>query len=323
MSRVLYGSQIRTFELAKNLNIQLVHSDTKTRMLKYIRSAATLARHKDVILFGSRSRFFDQLFFRTLKKYGISIIYDVADLPHLQNHYFWGTAIDANLARRFYSLISLADTLILVSSSARNLLTPHEVANRKTLIVPNGSDPDFFKATPLQTETKVLLYVGGYAVARGVDDLVAAFNILSKKYSDIRLRLVGQNMPLKFQSDRVSVERDKTYKDMPRVYRESYLFIIPHRRNPYMDAALPVKLFDAMSSARPIIVTDCAEMKRIVEKEKCGVVTHDSSESLAQGIEFLIQKPQLAEEMGKRGRHALAKRHSWKCRAETIKKGLV
>jgi glycosyltransferase involved in cell wall biosynthesis len=188
--------------------------------------------------------------------------------------------------------------------------------------VPNAADPSFFKATSLQTNIKTLLYVGGYASARGVDDLVTAFNILKKKYLDIRLRLVGANMPLKFKSDRTSVERDKTYKDMPKVYAESYLCIVPHKRNPYMDAALAVKLFDAMASARPMVVTDCVETKRLVEKEKCGLAAHDNSSSLAEAMEYLILNPQIAKEMGNRGRDAVVKRHSWKHRAEAIKKGL-
>jgi glycosyltransferase involved in cell wall biosynthesis len=322
LSRVLYGSHIRTFELAKNLNIQLIHSRTQTRMLKYIRSLPTLSRHKDILLFGNRGRFFDDLLFHVLKSNGARIIYDVADLPHLQNFYFEEGTIDANLARRFYSLISLADVLIFVSQFASSLLDQHILGTKRILIVPNASDPGFFKVTPLQTKVKTLLYVGGYASARGVDDLVTAFSVLKKKHRNIRLRLVGANMPTRFESDRILVERDKIYRDMPVVYAESYLCIVPHKKNPYMNAALPVKLYDAMASARPLVVTDCLEIKNAIEKEKCGLVAHDDPSSLAETIEHLILNPRVAEEMGAHGREAVEKRHSWKHRAETIKEDL-
>jgi glycosyltransferase involved in cell wall biosynthesis len=282
-----------------------------------------VSRHRDILLFGSRGRFFDKLFLSALKSTGTRIIFDVADLPHLQNFYFDGGSIDLGLARRFYSLINLAKMLIFVSESAPSLLRPHSLGNKRTLIVPNASDPGFFKTTPLQTTTKILLYVGGYAFTRGVDDLVAAFNDLKKKYSDITLKLVGANMPSRFESDRILVERDKVYKDMPKVYAQSYLCVVPHRRNPYMDAALPVKLYDAMASARPLVVTDCVETKNLVEEEECGIVARNSEpSSLAETIEYLVLNPRIAEEMGNRGRDAVIKGHSWKHRAEAIRKDL-
>lgn len=322
LSRVLYGSHIRTVELSKSLNIHLINSSTKTRWLKYVKATPTIMRHKDVLLFGSRGRFFDTIFFRAMRAYGARITYDVADLPHLQNFYFWGGAIDERLARRFHSLVNLAEILIFVSPSAPNLSEPHALRDKKTIIVPNASNPDFFVPIPRRQKTKIILYVGGYAVARGVDDLVAAFNVVKKTRADVRLRLVGVNMLSTFVSERVSVEKDKTYRDMPKVYGESYACIIPHRRNPYMDAALPVKLFDTMAAARPVIVTDCVEVKRLVEEEKCGLVARTNPDSLAEAIGYLVENPLIAQEMGVRGRKAVLDRHSWKHRAQTIKEGL-
>ncbi|MDH5753976.1 MAG: glycosyltransferase family 4 protein [Candidatus Bathyarchaeota archaeon] len=318
LSRILYGSHIRISELTKNLNIPLIHSRTHTRMLKYLKSMPELWRHKDILLFGSRGRFFDNLSLGILKSHGTRIIYDAADIPHLQNFYFGDGVIDTNLARRFYSLVNLADVLVIISKSALSLFKQDALKSKSVIIVPNASDPSFFNAVPIQTNTKTLLYVGGYAFARGVDDLVAAFNILKKKYSEIKLRLVGANIPLKFKSDRILVEHDKIYKDMPKAHAESYLCIVPHKKNPYMDAALPVKLFDAMASARPVVVTDCVEAKNLVENEKCGLASRDNPRSLAEAIEYLMLNPKVAEEMGTRGREAVLKRHSWKYRAETI-----
>ena len=322
ISRVLYGTHIRIFELAKNLNIQLVHSPTQKRVLKYIQSLPRLRRNQDVLLFGSRGRIFDTLFFNSLKMKSARIIYDVADIPHLQNFYFGNSSIDVNLYRRFYALVNLADTLIFVSESAPSLVRKDALKKKRMIIVPNGSDPSFFLPTDLEKNRKTILYVGGYAPARGVDDLVSAFNDLKKKHQEINLRLVGANIPFQLKSERVSVEHDKIYKDMPKIHQESYMCIIPHKRNPYMDAALPVKLFDAMASGRPVVVTDCLETKNFVGTEKCGIVSHDDSRSLNEAIEYLLVNTRVAQEMGKKGREAILKRHSWKHRAETMKHSL-
>lgn len=322
LSSVKFGSHIRMSELAKNLSIPLVYSRTQTRISKYLEYAPELLRHNDMLLFGSRPRFFDNLAIAFLKECGIRIIYDAADLPHLQNFYFAGGVINPSLERKLYSLVNFSNVLVIISESARNLFKKEAIKKKRVLIIPNASDPQFFKPSPNESRMKTILYVGSYAPARGVDDLVSAFQKLENKYKDICLRLIGVNMPLRFRSNRISVECDKIYSDMPRIHSESFLCVIPHKRNPYMNAALPVKLFDAMAAAKPLVVTDCPEVRNLVEKEKCGIVAHDNPDSLAEAIEDLLLNSETAEEMGHRGREAIIKRHSWKHRAMALKESL-
>lgn len=157
---------------------------------------------------------------------------------------------------------------------------------------------------------------------RGIDILADAFDLIRKKHKDTFLRLVGYNMPFHLNRERVIIERNKFYKDMPKIYSEAYVCVIPHRKNPYMDMALPIKLFDAMAASRPVIVTRCSEMAQLVEKEKCGVIADDSADSLCHSIEYLLSNHTIAEEMGIRGREAVEKRHSWVHRAKIIKQYL-
>jgi glycosyltransferase involved in cell wall biosynthesis len=322
LSRVLYGTHIRIFELTRNLGIPLIHSTTQMRVLKYLKKAPQLLKTQNILLFGARERFFDDLTLSFAKNFGTRIIYDAADLPHLQNFYFAGGTINESLARKFYSLVRVADILVIISKSAKALFDKDAIKNKEVVILPNASDPDFFRVVPLPKEPKTILYVGGYAAARGVDDLVSAFNILKERHREIRLRLVGPNMPLTLRSESVSVECDKTYRDMAGIQASAYACVIPHKRNPYMDAALPVKLYDSMASARPVITTNCPEVEKIVVEEHCGLVSHDNPNSLAHALEDLIDHPKLAEELGQKGREAIEKRHSWRKRAESLRKQL-
>jgi glycosyltransferase involved in cell wall biosynthesis len=310
-------------ELTKNLGIELVHSRTQTRSLMYVKSMAKLLQNKDILLFGSRGRIFDSIFLNFLKTCGNRIIYDAADLPHFQNFYFGTHDIDPKLARKFYSLVKLSRILVIVSKSASILFDHKAIENKKVLIIPNAADPTFFPPTQWKNGFKNILYVGGYAPTRGIEDLVGAFHLLERKHDEIRLKLVGGNMPLQFSSEKVLVDLAKVYSDMPNVYSDSYMCVIPHKRNPYMDAALPVKLFEAMASAKPLVVTDCEEAKFLVEKEKCGVVAKDNPESIAEAMEYLLLHPKVAEEMGNRGREAVLFRHSWRHRAEAIKRNMT
>jgi len=320
VSKILWGTHIRIFELTRNLGVPLISSPTWIRGLKYIRYVPLLFQEKEILLFGTRGRFFDYYFLGLMKRFNATIIYDVSDIPHLQKKYFSPSfkEIDKKLEKRFYRLVDLAEFLLVISPLQKRLLNAQVLQNKKVIIVPNAADPEFFKNTRLPRKPKTILYVGGYAPARGVDELVEAFKMLRKKNKEIQLRLIGVNMP-NYRLEGVKVERNKFYRDMPNIFSESYLCVIPHKRNPYMDSALPIKLFEAMASSRPVVVTDCTEMKNLVEKEKCGIVAKDTADSLSEAIEYLISNPSVAEEMGRRGRIAVENRHSWLHRAKMIK----
>jgi glycosyltransferase involved in cell wall biosynthesis len=112
--------------------------------------------------------------------------------------------------------------------------------------------------------------VTGYAPNRGIETLVEAFRLL-KDSENNELKLVGYNMPTIFSSNNIIVEKDKFYAEMPYIFSRAYISIIPHKKNPYMDSALPLKLFDSMASARPVVVTNCEEMANLVLKRNVGL----------------------------------------------------
>jgi len=317
LNMIKWGSHIRPFELSRNLGVELVHGRFLSRPLKFMKSVPKAFLGKHVFIFGAQAIIIEKLFLQGIKVRGVTIIYDAADIPYLQKIYFTGSKIvDVELMKRFHALIEVADVLLVISPTFLKLMDKQLIKNKRVLIVPNASNPRFFRRTELP-KSKNIVYVGGYAHARGVDDLVEAFKILRRKDQSIRLFLVGLNMPL-YNIEGVVVLRNKFYKDMPKIYSNAYVVVIPHKKNPYMDSALPIKLFDAMPSARPVIVTDCLEMRRIVEKERCGIVVESNASSLAEAIEYILYNPRIAQEMGIRGREAILKRHSWAHRAITI-----
>jgi len=319
--KVLVGSHIRIFELSKSLGISLVHSPANTRMLKYVRFLPHLLQEDIILIYGYRTHFFDSLLFKSLKTKSAKILFDVADIPHLQTKFFGvPRPLDTGLERRFNWLLNIADVVLFVSSSLKALLNKEMLKDKQTLIVPNASNPDFFKPTPLPKRDKTILCVSGYAPNRGIDELVEAFSLVRRKHKDARLRLVGPNIPSTMQKPGIIIEKDKFYGQMPQVYSEAYLYVYAPQKNPYMDSGLPIKLFDTMAASRPIVVNNCFETQQLVEKEKCGIVTTSNAPTaLAEAIDYLLSNSQAAQEMGIKGREAIEKRHSWRCRAGAIR----
>ena len=309
-------------ELTQNLNAIMVHGGWTTRWINMAIKVPALIRADGILIFGYRAMFYDQLVFEILRRKRCSLVFDIADIPHIQPMYFGvniGNEKYTAMKENFDNLLNLSDTLLVISPTLAKLL---ELSQKRTIFVPNASNPLLFKETPIpKNEKKIILYVGGYAPMRGVECLVEAFNLLKKKRQDILLKLVGANMPSNLgQADDIIIETNKFYPDIPEIYSRAYLCVIPHVKNPYMDAALPIKLFDAMASARPIVATDCYETSKLINNEKCGLIAKgNDARSLADSIDYLLQNPAAAQELGQSGRQSVVERHSWFHRAQMIR----
>lgn len=322
MSKILVGGHIRSFELARNLGAPLIHGGNFARLFKGMKYAPLLLRTDKILIFNYYPLPYDSFVFSSLRK-NCNFIFDVADIPHMQQTCF-DPEKDNNkkIQKKFLWLINISNTLLFISPSLANLLSIN-LERKKRIFVPNASNPRFFLKKPMPAEKrKVILYVGGYSPMRGVDLLIEAFNLLRKKRKNAILKLISFNAPHNLGKNGIVVKRNQFYSDMPRVYSESHVCVIPHKKNPYMDAALPIKLFEAMAAARPLIVTNCYEMGKIVRNEKCGLVTEENARSLAESIDYLLSNDSLSQEMGEKGREAIEKRHSWRHRAQEIMKNI-
>jgi glycosyltransferase involved in cell wall biosynthesis len=77
--------------------------------------------------------------------------------------------------------------------------------------------------------------------------------------------------------------------------------------------SLPNRFFEYMATGIPVIVPSfSAEMVKIVNQEKCGLLTDtENPKNIAESFELLINRPLEAEEMAERGRSAFLLRHNW------------
>ena len=315
MKKILWGSHIRIFELANHLNAMLIRGSSLNRLIHFPIRYPKILFEKNILLAGYYPT---KIEINLLKKFKKNILFDIADIPFLQAKYFSVPILNENkLRKRFFELINISNKLLIVSHTLKDLLD-EDLSKKDVIFVSNGANHNFFKKTPLPVSgKKTILCVTGYAPNRGIETLVEAFKLLGDSENN-ELKLVGYNMPTTFNSNNIIVEKDKFYSDMPDIFSRAYLSIIPHKKNPYMDSALPLKLFDSMASARPIVVTNCEEMAGLVLKEKCGLVVDDSAKSIAYAIKYLLESPDESMKMGLNGRDAIEKRYSWEIIAKNI-----
>jgi glycosyltransferase involved in cell wall biosynthesis len=91
-----------------------------------------------------------------------------------------------------------------------------------------------------------------------------------------------------------------------------------HPRQSYWES-LPIKLFEYMASALPVIVSDFPQWREIVRDADCGLVVNPLDvNAIAGAIEWLLTHPLEASAMGQRGREAVLSKYRWETEAEKL-----
>jgi glycosyltransferase involved in cell wall biosynthesis len=99
----------------------------------------------------------------------------------------------------------------------------------------------------------------------------------------------------------------------------AHVCLVPHERNPHTDATIPHKLFQYMLAGKPVVVSDCAPLRRVVEETGAGVVFRSGdAQHLADRVNHLLGDGALRVACGSRAADASRGPYSWDRDAETI-----
>ena len=81
------------------------------------------------------------------------------------------------------------------------------------------------------------------------------------------------------------------------------------------------RLFEALAAGLPVVTSNFSRWQHFVEGTGCGLaVDPDKPTEIATAIQFLIEHPETAEEMGRRGFEIVRKKYSWESEEEKLLK---
>jgi len=94
--------------------------------------------------------------------------------------------------------------------------------------------------------------------------------------------------------------------------------VILHPLKNYLNA-LPVKMFEHMAAGLPVIASAFPLWRQIIEKNHCGLcVDPFDSEQIAQAIQWIMEHPEEAKQMGGNGRKSVEERYNWEMEKQTL-----
>ncbi|MGB7543158.1 MAG: glycosyltransferase family 4 protein, partial [Burkholderiales bacterium] len=195
-------------------------------------------------------------------------------------------------------------------------------------VVMNTPDVEYYqdcvrqqRTTPSESGRQNLLYIGKVDAHRGVDLLVRAMPGIGKRYPAATLHIVGdgteKNALEKLATvlgvaDRVAFHGWVNFEKVPGFISGSTVCFIPHLRSEHTETTVPNKIFDYMAFAKPVVVSDCAPLARIVNETQCGrVFRSGDADDLAKEVLALLADPN-RETIGANGSRAVVERFHWR-----------
>ena len=205
----------------------------------------------------------------------------------------------------------------------------------KLVLVPNTIRKTFFEDYKVnETIIKkyksnfVILYLGDTHLRRGIQTAIAALVKLKDTIPEIKLVIVGKNTTdiiLRKQVKDLQLEQFVDFEGWQNVSLfQSYILsseicISPLHRNLQHDVAYANKIFQYMSLAKPLLVSDAIAQKKLVEKVACGLVHKErDSKDFSNKVLALYKSKPLRMELGESGRKFIQNEFSWEQTSEKL-----
>jgi glycosyltransferase involved in cell wall biosynthesis len=226
-----------------------------------------------------------------------------------------------------------ADEIVVVSTYLKHHLIELGINESKIIVMANAADPEKFMHEDKNSEVReqygingktVIGFTGGFYPWHGLDLLFKAFKIVSRKYEDTVLFLVGDGpmaLPLKGEvensglTDKVVFTGTINHNKLPAYISAIDIAVMPHS-NEY---GSPMKIYEYMAMNKPVIAPRFGPLEDGITHGIEGLLFEPgNSEELVLALERLIRNRFLREEMGRSGREKILSTHNWQNNAVSV-----
>jgi glycosyltransferase involved in cell wall biosynthesis len=233
-------------------------------------------------------------------------------------------------------VLNRADRIILNSFSQKSFY--QRLSGDNIIRIPHGVDTRKFRSIPkekarerigLDSSKNIILYAGHSYLIRGIDDVIYAAKLVSKKISNTHLILLLNSMPdspinfirnLASNSLGNNVEViTKWTKNIEDYYNAADVIALPYRCSAELPS-YPFVLLESMACAKPVVTTRIGAIPEIVSNERNGILINPKSPyELANSIIRISKDDNFAKEIGRNARESV-KALDWKIVARKMAK---
>ena len=252
------------------------------------------------------------------------------------------------LRSRFKKWLSLrllhqADLVLPISKWLKDDLIKNKgISESKIMVLPEGANSKLFFHREREeevvekyqlNEAKVIIYEGTLDKARQLSLLLQAFSRVSRERQKARLLMVGdgddrenlQNLAKELRMvDDVIFTGRVSQSEVPNFIAAAAIGVSAVPPLSFYKASSPVKMFEYMAMAKPVVANEeIPEHKEVLEESGGGILVPFAPEAFARAIIELLDNPAKAAEMGRRGREWVVKNRSYEVLARQVEEAYL
>jgi len=181
-----------------------------------------------------------------------------------------------------------------------------------------------FNNTSLTNKEYDFIYCGGITELRGAFKILKATLIARSKLPTIKVVFVGkyspENLKEKLQefidnnelNDNVSLFSEVNYNEVSYFYNKSKVGLVTLLPAKTFEISMPIKVFEYMAFALPIIGSNFGHIKKYIEQENCGItVNPNNPEDISNAMIELISDSEKYDLYSNNGRNATLEKYKW------------
>lgn len=181
----------------------------------------------------------------------------------------------------------------------------------RVIVLPNYADIDLFPRRHLDFLKPLIFHAGGLSKDRGLYNMISASTEIKGDF-DFKVAgvIAAESRGVDFGA--IKYLGSLAFNEVVSLYEESNMGIILYNNVGQYYMANAVKAFEYMANSMPIIMPDFGEWPDFNKRYGCGInVNPTDSKAVAAAVNFLIENPGKARELGLNGRQAIEKEYSW------------
>lgn len=226
--------------------------------------------------------------------------------------------IDRFLARR-------AGYKILLTENLKKLyLEKYPAESQSVLVSPDAVDPEIFdipiskeearKELGFEPDKKLLVYTGRFKTMemdKGIGDILKALKGLNRK-DLFFLAIGGSEKDIEFykkEAERIGVQKSvlflgsKPQKQLAIYQKAADILLMPFPKNEHYSFYMsPLKMFEYMAAARPIIATDLPSVREVLDNSNSVLAKPGNPDDLALKIKQVLSDNEMAQKIGQKAR---------------------
>ena len=236
-------------------------------------------------------------------------------------------------------ILHKADFIFPISKWMKEELVKESVPKSKMMPLPMGVNPELFSPNKegIKIEeryklnsSQVIIYVGSMDKIRQPDIIIRAFSKVREYKDNVKLLMVGDGndkLNLEKLTDGLGIKDDViftgqvSYFDVPYFIAAADICVCPVPPLDIYKVSSPTKLFEYMAMRKPVVANEeIPEQKEVIEESGGGVLVKFEDKSFVDGIIELLDNPDRAKEMGRKGHEWVVKNRSYENMAREVEK---